>query len=109
MKSLLVVFLILGVRLVICPDGQCFRDLSWEKISQEIVEVNAAWVDSQDSRVILIGTNRGVFKTDDGGNSWQAVLFGANKRVNFLYVDQFNKLVDCKGIPFPGPCNLQAY
>ncbi len=72
-------------------NGEFFGDLAWENIGRQLIEVNAVWVDNQNPRIILTGTNRGVFKTGDSGITWQAVLFGANKGVNFLYVDQENK------------------
>ena len=91
MRSLYIVSLILGMWLVTGVNGESFGDFAWRDISREIMEVNVIWVDSQNPKRILAGTNLGVFKTEDGGNAWQAVLFGANKRVNFLYVDQVNK------------------
>lgn len=71
--------------------GECLSDLTWENISAGMVEINSVWVDSRDSRIIFVGTNRGVFKTEDGGQTWQPMLFGTNKMVNFLYIDQVNK------------------
>ncbi len=91
MKGLSIVLLILGMWFISGVNGESYMDLAWENIGRELVEVNAVWVDSRDSRIILAGTNREIFKTEDGGNSWQAVLFGANKGVNFLYVDRINK------------------
>jgi len=91
MKGLFIVSLVLGIWFIFVVDVEPSEDLTWEDISGGLVEVNAVWVDRHNPRIILAGSNRGVFKTEDGGESWQAVLFGANKRVNFLYVDEINK------------------
>jgi ligand-binding sensor domain-containing protein len=91
MKSLLIAILMLGVWCGTAAYGEFFQDTAWRNISKEIVKVNTVWVDRQNQKMIIIGTDRGVFETKDGGDSWQAVLFGANKKVNFLYVDQSNK------------------
>ena len=66
-------------------NGESFEDLVWKNMSKEITEVNAVWVDSQSPRIILIGTNRGIFKTEDGGNSWQISLVISQGKVNFIY------------------------
>ena len=88
MRSLFVVLAILGLCFKVGTKGEAFEDLLWKNISGEMLEVNTAWVDNQNSQIILMGTNRGVFKTEDGGRTWQKILFGANKKVNFLYVER---------------------
>ena len=64
MKRLFILFLIVAVWFITAVNGECSGDLVWKQISKEIVEVNAVWVDSQNPRIILVGTNRGVFKTE---------------------------------------------
>lgn len=91
MKKLILVLLILGVWLMPGVRVECFEDLAWENISAQILEVNALWVNSRNPRIILVGADRGVFRTEDRGRSWQAVLFGAGRRVNFLYADPVNE------------------
>ena len=94
MKRLFVILVILGFCFKVTTNAGAFEDLIWKNISGEILEVNTVWVDNQTSQTILIGTNRGVFKTEDGGRNWQKLLFGANKKVNFLYVEQLNPVTN---------------
>ena len=91
MRTLFIALLIFGMCFLTCANGEPFGDLSWEDISSGMIGVNAIWIDRQDPQIILAGTNRGVFKTENGGIAWQALLFGVNKRTNFLYVDRLNK------------------
>ncbi|MFC1657886.1 WD40/YVTN/BNR-like repeat-containing protein [Candidatus Omnitrophota bacterium] len=95
MKNLLIIIMAAGLCFlggVFFPEayGENSQEMFWDNIGKEIVEVNTVWVDSQNPKVIIIGANRGVFKTKDGGDSWQVVLIGTNKRVNFLYADRQN-------------------
>jgi len=91
MKNLFIAILMLVAWRGITTYGESSQGAAWRSISKEIVKINTVWVDSQDPRMIIIGTDRGIFETKDGGHSWQAVFFGANKKINFLYVDQSDK------------------
>lgn len=91
MKGLLIVLLASVICFILGGNAVSLVDLAWEDISNGIVNVNAAWIDSRNPSKILIGTDRGVFKTEDGGSSWQAVLSGVNKKTNFIYVDNADK------------------
>jgi photosystem II stability/assembly factor-like uncharacterized protein len=91
MKGLLIVLLASVICFILGGNAVSLVDLAWENISNGIVNVNAAWIDSRNPSKILIGTDRGVFKTEDGGSSWQAVLTGVNKKTNFIYVDNADK------------------
>lgn len=66
------------------------QDLSWECISKEMVNVNSVLVSYNNPRVIYLGTEKGIFKTTDAGDSWQLSLLvkGTNSRVNFMLIDE---------------------
>ncbi|MFH1577975.1 MAG: hypothetical protein ABIC18_02770 [Candidatus Omnitrophota bacterium] len=83
--------LLLGLLCIFCGYVEPYEQgLVWENVSGEIMQVNAFLLDRQDSDIIFLGTNRGVFKTQDGGGTWQAVLSGINKKVNSLYIDKIS-------------------
>ncbi len=91
MKNLIVCLLVLGCCFVGSINTEAFGGLGWENIGRQIRQVNTIWIDEENPQIILAGTSRGVFKTEDGGVSWRKILFGANRKVNFLYVDQAQK------------------
>ncbi|MFA5116192.1 MAG: hypothetical protein WC486_02820 [Candidatus Omnitrophota bacterium] len=45
-------------------------DLCWENISREVTNVNTVWVDPDDPRIIYIGTDKGIIKSNDAGENW---------------------------------------
>jgi hypothetical protein len=65
------------------------EDLGWECISKEIGYVTCVLISSNNRSVIYMGTEKGIFKTNDGGDSWQMVLKvkGYNPKVNLLFED----------------------
>lgn len=87
MKICLIFLIAAGICLFFLAEGLTYESVFWKNISKEITDVNFAWVDSQDQNKILLGSDKGLFKTSNGGESWKAVLIGINKRVNSLYVD----------------------
>ena len=87
MKRAFMILVILVVLFLGSIDAGAFKNIAWERISAEIREVNAVWIDKHNPEIILIGTKKGIFRTEDGGDSWNAVFVGLNKEVNSLYAD----------------------
>ncbi|MFA5176800.1 MAG: hypothetical protein WC440_01460 [Candidatus Omnitrophota bacterium] len=74
--------------------GRCWAfEPDWQEISRGAVNVRAVLIGEKDKRVVYIGTDRGVFKTNDGGNTWRSILSlgGANRAINYLTFDTVNK------------------
>ena len=61
----------------------------WQEIGRGNLNLKTVLVNLQDNRVIYIGTDRGVLKTEDGGESWRIILSvkGQNRAANFLSFD----------------------
>lgn len=57
----------------------------WEDIGRPNRDVNTVLV-GPDSRLIYIGSEKGIFKSEDAGQSWRNILSirGTNRKVNFL-------------------------
>ena len=59
------------VLVVVCFVGICnAEDLCWENISREMVDVNTVWVNPDNPRVIYVGTDNGILKSEDTGGNW---------------------------------------
>ncbi|MFH1339270.1 MAG: hypothetical protein ABIH40_05465 [Candidatus Omnitrophota bacterium] len=104
MKSFLIVLLGLGIYFAFGGSAASSGDLYWENISSGIVAVNAVWPDGRNPGKIFIGTDRAVFVTEDGGNSWRQALVCASGKVNFIYPDN----ADEKSIYAACGCGLFA-
>jgi len=67
----------------------------WQEISRGEVNVRTVLVDQVNSKVIYMGTERGIFKTEDGGTVWRSVfsLRGDNHAINYLAADAQDKKV----------------
>ncbi len=61
----------------------------WQEISRGEVKVKAVLVGYDNSRVIYMGTDRGIFKTEDGGAAWRSIfsLRGDKHAINYLTFD----------------------
>jgi photosystem II stability/assembly factor-like uncharacterized protein len=79
-------------------------EIIWEHISRENLNLKAVLVHPQDSRIIYLGSEKGVFKTEDRGETWKnilsiradnqaanSLLFGSQDK-NFLYAATGNGL-----------------
>ncbi|MFA5346349.1 MAG: hypothetical protein WC315_08780 [Candidatus Omnitrophota bacterium] len=86
-----VVMIVAGI---VFLSGEC-RALEpvWKEVSRGIVNVRTVLVKSENPKVIYIGTDRGVYKTQDGGNSWRNVfsIRGDNHNINYLAASAFDK------------------
>jgi photosystem II stability/assembly factor-like uncharacterized protein len=66
------------------------EDLSWENISGEMVNVNTTWVNPDNPRVIYVGTDNGILKSNDAGGAWNIVA--RQKRLEKGYYRALAKL-----------------
>lgn len=79
---------------ILCFSMQGSADeIIWENIAKENLNLKAVLVHPQDSSIIYMGSERGVFKTEDTGETWKNILSikGDNKVVNFLSFDPQDK------------------
>ncbi|MFH0790442.1 MAG: YCF48-related protein [Candidatus Omnitrophota bacterium] len=65
------------------------NSIVWDNISGGNFDLNTILIQSGNSRVIYLGSNNAVFKTEDGGQTWKSILLinGQNKAVRFLLND----------------------
>lgn len=61
----------------------------WQEISRGMVNARAVLVDAN-PKIIYLGTDRGIFKAADGGDSWRNVfsIGGDNHNINYLAFDE---------------------
>ncbi len=75
---LLLVFLALGFK--------AQAEVVWEQISRGETDVRAVVVHPDNPRIIFMGNNHGIFKSEDAGKNWRNVLSirGQNKKISIL-------------------------
>mgnify|MGYP001562552035 CR=1 FL=1 len=61
----------------------------WQDIGKEILNAKALFIDPINSRIIYLGTDRGIFKSEDAGDNWRSIFVskGDKKNVNLLVGD----------------------
>lgn len=72
----------------------CFAgEVEWQDIGTAIQDVRSVLLTPDNPNIIFIGSNQGVFKTEDAGQTWKNVLSvrGQNHVVNFLLFGQRDK------------------
>jgi photosystem II stability/assembly factor-like uncharacterized protein len=69
----------------------------WENISDGIIQARAIIIHKQG--VIYLGTEKGLYKTEDGGGRWRLVFSGKGpaSKINFLAVDSQDNLYVATG------------
>jgi len=69
------------------------EQIVWDDIGRGNLNLKTVLVNPGDNRIIYIGTNSGVLKTEDAGEGWRIILSvkGQNKGVNFLLFDAQDK------------------
>lgn len=85
--------LVVGCVLWVACCGAVWASIEWQEISRGIINVRAVLVEPDNNNVIFIGTDKGVYKSEDGGASWRNTLSvrGDKREVNFLLVDPADK------------------
>lgn len=72
----------------------CFAgEVEWQDIGRGNINLRTVLADSDNSNIIYIGSEQGIFKSEDGGGSWRSILSarGTNKGVNFLLFSSDDK------------------
>jgi photosystem II stability/assembly factor-like uncharacterized protein len=66
-------------------------EISWEEIGKGIGEARAVLVSADNPRLVIAGTNRCLWRSEDAGENFSQalVLRGGEKQVNFLYFGSF--------------------
>jgi ligand-binding sensor domain-containing protein len=71
----------------------CYAGNGWESIGREMRNAKAVIIDPDDAKIIYLGTDRGLFKSQDSGKSWRNLFLSKAKSigVNFILFDFANK------------------
>lgn len=82
----LVFFVIISISL-------CWAANDWDNISREMRNARSVLIDPDDTKVIYLGTDKGLFKTQDAGESWRNLFLSKPKNIsiNFLFLSPDNK------------------
>jgi len=64
-------------------------EIAWQDIGSGNLNLKSVLLHPDNPRIIYIGSNNAIFKSEDGGENWRSVLFikGKNPKVNFLIFD----------------------
>ncbi len=77
-------------------NGNCWaEEPKWQEVSRGEVNVRSVLLKPDDPKAIYMGTDKGIFKTMDAGNTWRNILLlrGDNRAVNELVFDKKEKSV----------------
>ncbi|MBN2831131.1 MAG: hypothetical protein JXL82_02480 [Candidatus Omnitrophica bacterium] len=71
----------------------CWAGNSWENIGREMRNARTVVVDPDDVKNIYLGTDRGLFKSENSGESWRNLFLSKTKSIgiNFLLFDPADK------------------
>ncbi|MFH0913302.1 MAG: YCF48-related protein [Candidatus Omnitrophota bacterium] len=91
MKKNIAVALLIGLFTLALGFKVFAEDIAWNNIGREHLNLRIVLVDIDNPRTIYIGSREGIFKTQDGGDSWRNILVvkGQNRSVNFLLSDSY--------------------
>ncbi|MCX5695268.1 MAG: hypothetical protein NTW18_01180 [Candidatus Omnitrophica bacterium] len=89
MKKVIVVL----AALVLVSGKAWSSEPEWQEVSRGIVNVRSVLVSPDNPKVIYAGADKGVFRTEDAGNTWRNILSvrGDSRAVNYLIFDAQNK------------------
>ncbi|MDD4979643.1 MAG: hypothetical protein PHC54_00025 [Candidatus Omnitrophica bacterium] len=93
MKKYIVILAAAGLFILGLRTRSLADEFIWQNISREILDLRCVLIDSKNPRIIYIGSDKGIFKTEDAGESWRNIFLakGQNKAVNFLLFDHQNR------------------
>jgi photosystem II stability/assembly factor-like uncharacterized protein len=81
-----VLCLVILAWLVLGLSGLYAQELEWTSIGKDNRNIKTVAINLVDSQVIYFGNNRGVFKSEDGGENWRNILAG--QKINHLFLDK---------------------
>jgi len=78
---------------IILAVSLCWAGNSWVGVSKENRNAKVVVIDQDDAKVIYLGTDKGLFKSVDSGETWRNLFLSKAKSisVNFLLFDSANK------------------
>ena len=67
----------------------CWAGDNWQNISKEMLDVKVLHMNPVNSKIIYVGTDRGIFKSEDAGNNWRNLFLtkGDKKTISLLVAD----------------------
>jgi len=79
--------------LVILTGESWAAEPRWEEVSRGTLNASAVLINQDTPGVIYLGTDKGVFKTQDGGKNWRNIftLRGGNRALNYLTFASLDK------------------
>ncbi len=71
---------------LIWPVSLIGAEIAWEEIGKDNLDLKTVLVNPEAPSIIFIGSKKGIFKSEDGGDSWRNILSirGQNREINFL-------------------------
>ena len=74
------------------PDYHIFAS-GWEDVSRGNTRLRSILIHPQDPRIIYLGSERGILKSQDSGSNYRSILsvWGQNKRTNFIAFEPKSK------------------
>ncbi len=93
MKKVMVIAAVMGLIIVNCNTAFSAKDNVWEEMGRGHLNLNAVLVDGDNPDIIYIGSDSGIFKSEDNAQAWRMILSvrGQNRNVNFLIFDPQDK------------------
>lgn len=93
MKKHSVILVVAGLLVLGCVFRYAVAGDEWENIGRELRGLRTVLIDPDSPGIIYIGSDSGVFKTDDAAQTWRNILSlrGQGRSVNFLAFDPKNK------------------
>ena len=80
-----IVFVVLYVGLI----SNAYAKGLWQRIEvgANTSEAKAIAIDTHNDKILYSGFQEGLYKTTDGGKTWELLAAGLLSKVNFLYLD----------------------
>ncbi len=93
MKKCIVVLATVGVLVLGFVVVVFGSDLVWQDIGRGNLNLKTVLVETDNPQIIYIGSEQGIFKSEDGGGGWRSILSvrGTNRDVNLLSFALGNK------------------